>query len=719
MAVSKASGKISIDGKLDDAGWKDAAFVDRFVERYPGENIEPDVQTNVMITYDEDKLYVAYKCYDDPGAIRATMCQRDQFYGDDAVYLLIDTYGDASWAYELFVNPYGIQKDLLWTRISGEDVGFDFVWESAGQLTDWGYQVEIALPFANMRFPNKESQTWKTDFWRYRPRETSKTYSWAAYDRNQQCWPCQWGAINGIKNIHPGSKGINLMPSLVASQFGYLEGDSLGHRFINDKAKAELSLGGKYTISSDITAEVAINPDFSQIEADAAQIDVNTTIALIYPERRPYFQEGSDLFRTIFNSFYTRTINNPEFTAKATVRKEGFSAGFLTAADKNTPYMFPLDESSELFDSGRSLVNILRALKTFGNNSQVGLFFSDRRFEKNGAGTVFAVDDNIRLTEHYSIDGQYIFTYTKEPKDLGLTAQYEGITFADGKHTAVFDGESYWGSALISRFKRNGRNLNFTFDFNQVSPSYRTETGYDPLVNYRHLAFYGGYDIYISKGIFERITPDWYSERRVTWSGAKRREYTNIGVSAQTKIAQTYFYANYKVGSEIWINQEFNNLWTFEFGLGSTISNQLGYSFEIDFGQDIGRMELVKGNYVSFFSGMTLKPIDRLVIEPNINYLKATQIRTGEELFKGHIARVRTQFQATRESSFRLVVQYNDFYKNWDIDPLFTYRLSPFSVFYVGSSHDYGRISFINNEPGKWRQTARQLFMKIQYLFQT
>jgi hypothetical protein len=715
--LTHTTGKITIDGKLDDPGWQGATMLGNFVERYPGDNIQPDVRTEIKITYDEKKLYVAYNCYDDPSAVRATMCQRDQFSDNDAVYLLIDPYGNASWAYELFANPYGIQKDLLWTKIGDEDIGFDLVWESYGRITDSGYQVEMAVPFANMRFPNKPEQSWRMDFWRYRPRATEKTYSWAAYNRGEQCWPCQWGTVDGIKNIHPGTRGIELMPALVASQYGALEGDTI-LRFKNDDAKAELSLGAKYTINSDITAEAAINPDFSQVEADADQIDVNTTIALMYPERRPYFKEGADLFRTLFNSFYTRTINNPEYTAKVTARSQGLSACFLTAYDKNTPYMIPLEEGSILFDGGKSLVNVARGLKTFGNSAQVGFFISDRRFEKNGSGTVVALDDDIRLTKTLSIDGQYILTYTQESEDTILTSDFSGINFADNKHTAIFDGEYYWGTALISRIKHRSRNMNLTMDFNQVSPSYRTETGYDPLVNYRNLSLYGSYQIYPTKGVFERITPQFYSERRVDFDGNKRRENTNLGFESQMKIAQIYLSGNYGVGSENWAGHEFNNLWEIESDFGIQPNNQLGFFIEFDYGLDFARRQLAKCKTSSINSSLTLKPISALVIEPNFNYFHASEKSSGEELYDGYITRIRTQFQMNRQLSLRLVVQYNDFGRSWDIDPLLTYRISPFSLFYIGSTHDLARISLSPSDPEVWRQISRQYFLKLQYLFQ-
>ena len=155
MNTAVASGAIDIDGRLGDPGWESAGIVQRFVERSPGENIPPLVETTAYVTYDEDRLYVAFVCRDDPDAIRASLTQRDQFGDDDLVGILIDTYGEAQWAYEFFVNPYGVQMDMMWTSVHGEDIGFDLVWDSAAQIDEDGWTVEMAIPFAGLRFPRR------------------------------------------------------------------------------------------------------------------------------------------------------------------------------------------------------------------------------------------------------------------------------------------------------------------------------------------------------------------------------------------------------------------------------------------------------------------------------------------------------------------------------------------------------------------------------------
>lgn len=480
LQTGRAPGPIAVDGRLDDPGWAGAGTVTNFVERAPGENTPPLVETAAMLTYDEHNLYVAFRCQDDPASVRATMCQRDLYDGDDAVGLVLDTFGEATWAYEFFVNPYGIQRDLMWTNIQGEDQGFDMVWHSAARITDDGYTVEMAIPLAGMRFPEREVQSWRLDFYRAHPRDSDRRYTWAAYDRNEQCWPCQWGSVEGITGIRPG-KGLEILPSFIAYQSSRINNPQDADSGLNvEDAKGEPSLGFKLSPSSAVTVEGALNPDFSQIEADADQIDVNSTIVQRFPEKRPFFQEGNDLFRTMFNSFYTRMVNDPELAAKGTARWDRTSVAILSARDENSPYIVPTEERSYSAPQGRSTVNVVRGLHSLGNNSQIGVMATDRRYDDGGSGTILSADANIRLGSAYSWATQYVYSFTEEPTGYNVDRSEEGDpdeTFASGEHTVDLDGESYSGAALITEVRHNSRTWNFTLDYNTVSPTYRTQTG--------------------------------------------------------------------------------------------------------------------------------------------------------------------------------------------------------------------------------------------------
>ncbi len=749
LEIDRTEGKISIDGSLDDPGWKDAEWVDDFVERHPGDNTKPIVSTKAFITYDKDHLYVAFVCLDDPNNIRATMCQRDQFSGDDAVLFLLDTYGDANWAYEFYVNPYGVQKDLLWTNIAGEDQGYDLIWESAAQITDSGYQVELAIPFASIRFPNNDVQSWKVDFWRTHPRESYRQFSWAAYDRNEQCWPCQWGTVEGITDVKPG-KGFEILPTMIANradQLNFNNSSSSDVPFNNGNIDGEFSIGTKYSINSNVTLEATFNPDFSQVESDATQIDVNSTVALFYPERRPFFQEGRDIFRTLFNSFYTRTINDPQFAMKLVGRTDLYRFGILSAVDDNTYYLIPGEESTLwLGNVGKSYVNVFRAMRSFGNSTQIGFILNDRRFEAGGYNTVAALDKRIRLSKNYSIDGQYIATFTEEPNKPSLTPGYEAIEFDDGKYNASFDGEKFTGFGFISRLNRNGRHWNMMLNFNQVDHSYRTETGYDPWVNYRSLAMWNGYNFYFdNNSIFERITPQVYIENRWNFEGDHKWTHVNAALENNLRWAQTHIGLSYNNGTELWYGDQFNDLWRVGFNLNSRPHASIGMALRVNYGADVYlTYPAQKGKQTGIFASLNLKPTDRLIIEPNLNFQKMVNYSTGEEFYSGFVTRTRIRFQASKAISLRLVVEHDNFGHRWNIDPLITYKLNPFTVFYIGSSQsvvNYGNSDFDNrfykyiedpDDPDilirerihpdfnrDWSLENRQFFLKLQYLFQT
>lgn len=759
--IARTERSIHVDGDITPAEWNAAATLTKFHERFPGDMTEPEVSTRVYTAYDQDKLYVAFVCLDDPASVRATMTQRDQFSGDDAVAVLLDTYGAASWAYQFFVNPYGIQRDVMWstTGMNVEDPSFDVIWQSAARITDSGYQVEMAIPFASLRFPNKDQQNWKIDFWRNRPREVFKQYSWAAYDRNEQCFPCQWGSVDGISNVQPG-RGVELLPTYIATQAGNLPGYDPNNSFDNRGVKGEWSFGGKYALSSSVVAEGAWNPDFSQIESDVAQVDVNTTIALFYPERRPFFQEGADIFRTLFNSFYTRTVNDPQFASKLTGRKDAYTFGLLTAVDEVTPYIIPLNESSVYTSLGKSYVNVARGMRSFGEDTRLGVMFGDRRFEGGGSGTVAAFDGDVRLSQKLSIDGQYIFTHTAEPNKPLRRVNAVDTMFADGRYTVNLNGESFTGWAFITRFLRQGRSWYSQLGYNQIDPTYRTQVGFDPIANHRTVDYYTQYIFYVRKGWIDRIVPQAYALRRWDMDGKRKLAYHTLSLDLQTTLAQTGITLSARNNTEYFMDglrQEgllHDNLWRGQIETSSRPIAKFGWYLNGSMGRDYSRIFNTEADEVTFFASLNLKPIDRLTIDPSINYVRGRQrdsyrfsniaIDDGDELYRQTIARCRVQFQVNRKLSVRLVTQYQkarqllpayDPLNDWlyadryeseqlEFDPLITYRLNSFSVFYAGSSHDVDHLTYAPNpaDPGRldetWRQTSRQFFAKLQYLFQ-
>ena len=437
LSVERAPGPIEVDGEFDDAGWVGAVRATNFSEHFPDEATKPPVESEVWITYDDDNFYLAFFAYDDPRSIRASLRDRDEMWSDDYFGILLDTYGDASWAYFLFANPLGVQGDTRFSTNAGEDASFDIIYDAEAKITDEGYQIEMAIPFKSLRFPNRDVQTWRATFWRTWPRESRAQHTWASIDRDDPCLLCQFGTLTGMQGVKPGG-ALEVMPAVVASQTGQLEepGDP-NSEFKNQDPDGEISLFVRYPFASGLTTEAAINPDFSQVESDVAQIDVNTTFALFFPERRPFFQEGADLFSTNFDVVYTRQINDPLLAGKLIGRMGRTTLAYLTAFDENSPIMLPFQERSYVGMAGKSFSNIGRFQQTFWRDSFVGAILTDRRFEDNaGSGTTGGVDGRFRFLGNYSIEYQALASYTREPDDTTLTTGINDMTFASGEHTA-------------------------------------------------------------------------------------------------------------------------------------------------------------------------------------------------------------------------------------------------------------------------------------------
>ncbi|UCD94480.1 MAG: carbohydrate binding family 9 domain-containing protein, partial [Candidatus Zixiibacteriota bacterium] len=695
MVVQRTPGPIEIDGELYDSGWRNASRVSNFAERQPGDQTKPPVETEVIVRYDRNRLYIAFICHDDPNYIRATLCDRDRYSGDDNIVVAIDTYGEAEWTYEFFVNPYGVQGDRLWTRSGGEDASFDLVWDAAAKITDSGYQVEMAVPFSSLRFPNEPVQTWKIDFWRNHPRESHRQYSWAANDRDNPCWVCQFGTIRGIADVQPG-KGIEILPSVVAYQTGALSGDGSTEApfdFTNNDPDTEISIGGKYSISSDITTEATYNPDFSQIEADPLQIDVNTTFALSYPERRPFFQEGTDLFRTWLPLVYTRSINDPQFAAKTTARIGRTSLAYLVAHDENTPIILPFEESSAMRSTGRSTSNILRLRWGYGSESYIGMLLTDRRLDGGGSGTVLSADGEQRLSRNFRVQWQLVAGYTDESNDSMITYNPYDTLFNSRKfykdHTAGYDGESYWGHMVTLNLEERSRNFNFDISYIEFSPTFRADVGYMPRNNQRETNLYAAYTSYINNDIFDQITM--FSQAGSIWNFDRNLKEQWVTLNADIMLkGQTNIHPQILRGVERFHDSWFDNIWSVHFCAHSKFSDILGASTGINYGNRIVRFENpVMGRETSMHGSLELKPVDRLTIEPMIEYVKSDNINDGEELFEVYITSTRLNYQITRELSLRVLFQYDDYYKTVDFDPLLTYRLNAFSLFYIGSAYDY------------------------------
>ena len=713
LVVNRIHSSIEIDGNLDDSGWKNAAMATNFTETWPGDQIKPPVETEVLITYDNNYLYIAFRCYDDPKTVRASLRDRDQIFSDDYIGIILDTYGDAAWAYEIFVNPFGIQGDVRWTS-QGEHDSFDIIFESKGKITTEGYQAELAIPFSSLRFPNKPAQTWKATFWRNRPRGSRQRLSWATIDRDNPCFLCQFGTITNIKNVKAGSE-FELLPSLIGFQSGALnDSEDPNSGFKNKDPNGEASLGIHYAFTPSIGTELTLNPDFSQVESDAEQIDVNTTFALFYPERRPFFQEGSDLYHTWFDAVYTRSINNPLAAAKLTGRLGRTSIGFISSLDENSPIILPFEERSEvLATERRSVSNILRVKRTFGKDSYLGGMITDRRLEGNGSGTLFGTDGILRLQKNYHIELQALFSHTEEPQDTALTSQVDNIRFNDNEYTSKFNGESFSGNALYASLERDAKFWDFDFDYWQASPTFRADNGFVTQNNYRKAVFWTACGFYPDSKIFDEITPNIDFGKVWNYDGIHK----DIWIQPELYLAfkgQTQVAISYVTSAERFHNILFAGIHRWEINTETNFNEFVRGGFWISYGSSIARGEdppVLGRNGLNLELWGTIKPINRFIITPSFLFAQLQHPDTKDILFSGYIFRNGFNYQFTRELFLRFIVQYNNFDNEVSVEPLLTYKLNPFSIFYIGSTMGYHEFG------DDFARTSRQFFLKFQYLF--
>lgn len=711
---------IRMDGQLDEALWQSAAVASNFSESNPTERGIPDIEMKALVAYDAEHLYVAYIIKDNPDEIRARWSDRDRIWQDDYAGMLLDPNGDGQTTYFISANALGIQGD---TRSSGhnEDESFDLIYSSAGTITDSGYQIEMAIPFRSLRFPQADIQEWKATFWITRPREDRFTYSWAGIDRDDPCFSCQFGTLRGMSNIERG-RNLEILPALTGSQAGARNPVDPAAGFDNDRMTAEPSFNLKYGLTSDLTLDATINPDFSQIESDAAQIDVNSTFALAFPERRAFFQEGADLFQTSIDAVYTRSINDPIAASKLSGRFGNWTVGYIGARDNTSPILMPFEEGSALVSGGKSVSNIFRARRSFENSSFIAGMVTDRRMDEGGAGSVMGVDGSLRFLQNYNFSWQLLASHTQELNDAGLSSA-SGLTdrtFSRGAHTAALDGETFWGHGLALGVGRGGRDWGFDINYNQLSPTFRTDNGFVTMNDNRRFEAMSRYSFwYDDHPVFNRINIYGGVNRFWNFENLRKDEAVFAGFNMQMK-RQTMINVNAFTSNELFAGIQFNSIQRVNIFLNSNFSEKVQLGGRLNAGDGIYRNPSAPelGGQLNAGADLTIIPTSRMVISSGLNYSRLRNRSTDENYFSGYILRSRVNYQFSRKLLTRIIVQYNDFAERMEIDPLITYRISPFTVFHVGSTHRFQDFpGQLDQQSMVFQQTERQIFFKFQYLF--
>lgn len=423
--IPSAIGSVTLDGAVTEPLWENALKLELRYEVRPGENIAPPVRTEMLLAYDDRRLFVAFRCYDDnPSEIRARFTDRDAMWNDDYVAVVLDTFNDERRAYEFFANPLGVQGDMLMDDVSGnEDATWNAIWDSAGRVTDTGYEVEFVIPLTQLRFQTTSGpQTWGIDGIRSYPRRDRHHLTLVPRIRGENSYLAQEEKISGFSGIRPG-QNLEVIPTLTALRSD-ARADFPRGNLTNARAEGDLGLTVKWGITPNVTLNGTINPDFSQVEADAVQLDVNNQFALFFRETRPFFLEGSDFFRTArLTLLHTRQLAQPNGALKVSGKTGHHAFGIFSAQDETTTVILPESQRSRtrLLEAD-TMATVGRYRFDVGGNSTVGAMVTDRR---GGSyfNQVVALDTRHRFTSADSVTATLAFSTTKDaPSIAALTS---------------------------------------------------------------------------------------------------------------------------------------------------------------------------------------------------------------------------------------------------------------------------------------------------------
>jgi len=710
----RIEGELELTGKLDDPRWSLAQPAELRYEISPGENTPASQKTSVRIIYNSDYVYFGFDCKDtNPSAIRAHITDRDKMFDDDFVGIILDTYGDYQRAYEFAVNPYGIQADLMRTA-NNEDESFDTVWKSASDINDSGWSTVIAIPFKSLQFPANRDQTWVVQFFRNLPRLSREQVAWTPNDRNNPCFMCQGGLIEGITGVQ-STNSIELLPYVVGQQRGALgdETDPVSG-FQNGKVKGRIGGGVRYSPSPDLSVEAVVNPDFSQVESDATQISVNSTFALNYPEKRPFFLYGADLFQNQTGTLYSRTINNPLAAARVTGKSGSFSFGYLAASDRNTPYIIPGEESSDFISTNlKSFSNVARARYDFGNETFVGGIVTARN-ASSSHNYVGGVDWSYRFRENYSFSGELYYSDTKEVNDLSL---FSGMrSFGSTGHDASLNGEQYEGAAYLLSIRRDARDYSVGLQYLDRAPTFQAQSGFVPNNNTRMAFLQQQYTFYPNNAWVDSWSIEANAGLHFNHEGVRKEKWFVPGISAQLKNQVNATVSYFLMNDELFGGVQFDNINRTQIQVTAKPSRALTVVFEGEFGRFIRRSanpDMGRGHNINLTA--TLRPTSRLQIDLSFSRARLSSVASGALFYDGYISRVMGIYQFTPEIFLRVIGQYDQFNKAIDFYPLLSYKLNPFTIFYAGSTYDMTDFG----SPFGVTQTARQYFLKLQYLLRS
>ncbi len=726
--VARTFNPPAIDGRLDDSAWETATHVTDFVQVAPVEGAPGSEATEVWMAFDSDHLYFAFHAhYSDPGIMRVNRADREEIRGDDRMSVLFDPFLDQQRAYQFEVNGYGVQADSIVnadgstgfsrggssssarrgggggsrggssSSASGQfgirgDQSWNALFDTAGRLVDDGWVAEMRIPFKSLRYPSRPAgvgHRWGFQITRI-IRGKSEAQSWSPISRGVAGQITQFGQLEGLSDLSL-SRNLELLPEVTGYRFGAL--DTANGVYRDGDPTGELGFGVKYGITPNLTADFTYNPDFSQIESDRPQVETNQRFALFYPEQRPFFLEGQEIFQTAtpLTLVHTRTIVDPRFGGKLTGKVGQSTLGVLVADDGAAGY---LPDPSDAQAGAAAQTVIGRARYDLYSESYVGAIMTAREFGQD-YNRVAGVDGRFRLGRNHRAN-----------------------FLAMGSDTADRELGALSGPAIEADFSREGRNLSYSAAYSSIDPGFRTLTGFLPRVDLRQTSGNVGYR--------------WWPESSVlTWgpSVTYLRLYDHAGVLQDEQIQGT---ASFSFRNNIsftgMVNRDLERYQEVEFrktgyGFFSGISSRIvslfgGYNWGHGILYDPD--DPYRGQSISGNVNFRVQPTSRLRTELRTVFSSFVNPLNDAEVFDVKIFRGRTTYQFTDRLLLRYILEHN----TWDVtlgnNLLMTYRINAGTVLFLGYDDRFRsgmEIDSVIFPTMAFQRTNRAFFGKVSYLF--
>ncbi len=708
--VTRTTSEIIIDGAIDEPAWDDALSLELEYEVRPGDNVKPPVRTIVFITYDEHRVLVAFRAFDpEPERIRARYRDRDHIYQDDTVGIVLDTFNDERRAYEFHVNPLGVQLDAINDDVQQRfDLSWDAIWESAGRLTDFGYEVELAIPFNQLRFQDIDGpQIWGVDANRSYPRVQRHHIGLFPRERGANSYLAQEDKMIGFEGGSAG-RNLELVPTLtgIATQERPDFPDSTE---VVDDRNAELGITGTWGMTPNITLTGAINPDFSQVEADAVQLAINTRFALFFPEKRPFFLESADYFDTGLNLLYTRMIADPSAALKLTGKFGPHTVGLFTARDEVTNVIVPGPQGSsgDSFDEPNTST-VGRYRFNLGTDSTIGAVFTDREGSDGYFNRVVSADGVFRPTDadKFTIDVALSRTrYSQAMQD----------EFEVGSETIS-------GHALTLEYVHTERNWFAFAEYEDLANDFRADLGFITQVGVRELDGGAGYLWWGEDGNFyNRLEVGGHLERTEEHDGGLLEQKSEVWFD-YAGARDSFVHLELGTRDVVFDGVRFDDLFVPVLFVRVRPSSKL-----------FVRVFAVGGDWIDFDN---VRPADRIEASSLIGldlgrhlllefvYTYSALDVEGGQLFEANVPEMKAVWQFNTRTFVRAIFQYTDITRNPDlyddevdalsrdlfVQLLFSYKVNPRTVFFLGYSE-----SGYETQDFSLTTTDRTLFLKLGY----